>query len=458
MAVWAEVSSTSLRTPQLRFDPEYFSPERIKAGEIAESFSRKIRLDSLCSKLTQGPNPRFAEEGIPCLNGKNIYFGTTTADEPNYVSDEEYRKFSSYWLRKGDIMITLKHATKIGRAWVIETADPMMFSRNVGLIRLEDNSSASIASVLFYIWSSVGQLQLDRFATGGTSGQITLPISYLRRLWIPRFPKSVQDELADYFVGYQKLKKISENLYDAAQGILKEELGLDKLKITHPVGYEARLSEIRAAKRFDGEYFKPSFRQIVKCVTNYRYGYEPLLRNVQEIRPNVDPSQQPEKTFQYVELADINASLGLVMSASEVLGKEAPSRARRTITKDDVIISAVAGSIDKAALVGEKYANALASTGFFQFRSDVYDPRFLLVLLRCQSTRMQLEREATGGILSAVSQRRLRHVVIPTVPKELQDEIAQKVGESHAAYREAETLLEKAKRRVEELIEQEAAR
>ena len=69
---------------------------------------------------------------------------------------------------------------------------------------------------------------------------------------------------------------------------------------------------------------------------------------------------------------------------------------------------------------------------------------------------MQLEREATGGILSAVGQRRLRHVVIPIIPKELQDEIAQKVGESHAAYREAETLLEKAKRCVEELIEQEA--
>jgi len=457
VAVWAEVFSTSLRTPQLRFDAEFFRPERIEAGCVAEAFPRKIRLGSLCSKLTQGPNPTFVASGIPCLNGKNIYFGTATSGEPNYVSEEEYNRFAAYQLREGDIVITLKHATKIGRAWVIEKPGRMIFSRNVGLIRLKGTSPVNTASVLFYIWSSVGQLQLDRFATGGTSGQITLPISYLKTLWIPRFTRAAQQELAGYLLDYMKLKRKAEDLYESARLMLEADLGLDNVLLSYPVGYEARFSEIRAARRFDGEYFKPSFRQIVDCVFRYRHGYEPLLRHVQEIRPNVDPRRFPDELFRYVELADINASLGLITSAAEVVGRDAPSRARRRIAKDDVLISAVVGSIDKAALVGEKFEDALASTGFFQFRSATYDPRYLLVLLRCKAIRMQLEREATGGILSAVSQRRLRYVIIPQVPQDIQEAIAERVGESHSTYRKAELLLEKAKRRVEEMIEQETA-
>ena len=451
MAICAEVV-LSMISQENRWGAEFYDPKFLKPLNKAYKW---VRIGKILNMCQYGLSRAMNDEGI----GKPIYrmneIENLFLSEPQKfvrVDDKEYREFR---LSKDDILFNRTNSFEfVGRTGILKHSQDAVFASY--LVRIRPDRNLILPEFLtVYLNTKFGVGQIKRRAMPSIN-QTNVSASELKRIPIPLLPMPKQEQIAALVNNAAAHREDAKTLYRDAEESLEVELGLDKLKITHPVGYEARLSEIRAAKRFDGEYFKPSFRQVVKCVTNYRYGYEPLLRNVQEIRPNVDPSQQPEKTFQYVELADINASLGLVMSASEVLGKEAPSRARRTITKDDVIISAVAGSIDKAALVGEKYANALASTGFFQFRSDVYNPRFLLVLLRCRSTRMQLEREATGGILSAVSQRRLRHVVIPIIPKELQDEIAQKVGESHAAYREAETLLEKAKRCVEELIEQEA--
>ena len=451
MAVWMEVRLSQLSYDR-RLDPEFYRPEDISADSKLSSFLCR-RLGNIAS-VTDGEHGSvpLSSSGIRYLTAENIQPGYITVDSVRFVDEWVHRRNARAAVRPGDILISIKGT--LGQVAVAESwLPPANMNRDVAIVKMQakDIIPEYIAAFLL---SRFGQYQALREGSGGVQQMITL--GRLRTIRIPVLKLKAQNSIAVLWKNSLNKRNEANRSYECAVGILNDELGLDKLKITHPLGYEAKLSETRAAMRFDGEYFKPSFRQVVKFVINYHYGYEPLLRNVQEIRLNVNPSHQPEKSFQYVELADINASLGLVMSASEVLGKEAPSRARRKIIADDVIVSSVAGSIDKAALVGKKYSGALASTGFFQFRSDVYDPRFLLVLLRCKLTTMQLKREATGGILSAVGKVRLRHVVIPTVPREVQEEVARKAGESHAAYREAEGLLSKAKCRVEELIEQES--
>src|SRR5580698_8646215 len=41
-----------------------------------------------------------------------------------------------------------------------------------------------------------------------------------------------------------------------------------------------------------------------------------------------DPSQRPEDTFMYVDIASIDVETGAITSPQEMLGEEAPSRAR----------------------------------------------------------------------------------------------------------------------------------
>ena len=116
--------------------------------------------------------------------------------EPNYVSAKEFERLSGYALRLNDLVITLKHATKVGRVWIVEdNGESGIFSRNVGLIRLQVDSPIRPSVLLLYLWTKAGQLLIDRCATGGTTGQITLPVSELRSVPIPPISDTEQQKI-----------------------------------------------------------------------------------------------------------------------------------------------------------------------------------------------------------------------------------------------------------------------
>jgi len=199
--------------------------------------------------------------------------------------------------------------------------------------------------------------------------------------------------------------------------------------------------------------FKPAFDQVTEKVASYRNGYASLLTCAEPVRPDFDPGRHPDTSFKYVELADIDMSLGIIRSASEIKGEEAPSRARRILKKGDVIVSSVEGSLEKVALADEEYEGSLASTGFFQFRGRVSQPEVLLVLARSVVLQAQLKRECAGTILTAVPNESLKRIIIPMLPPRVQQGIAELVRQSHEARRKARDLLEEAKRKVEEAVE-----
>jgi hypothetical protein len=459
MAIWEQTTLGNLAT-QGRWDSEYYQPEYLA---IATALDKEVhpRLGTLarttCSAFYPAATGFYQKEGMPFIRCVDVNENPVIRGSQPFerIPESFVREHGSIrTLQPGDIVIS-KVGSPCYASILDHTTGEVALTRTVLGLHSIRTERVDPYYLVAFLRSKYGFYQLLREREQQIQLQLTLDRVRKIRVHLPDL--STQRLIGNLIRQHGDALQQAEDLYDEAASLLAKVLKLDQLTLSHPVGYEARLSEVRAARRFDGEYFKPSFRQIVDCVFRYRHGYEPLLRHVQEIRPNVDPRRFPDELFRYIELADINASLGLITSAAEVVGRDAPSRARRRIAKDDVLISAVVGSIDKAALVGEKFEDALASTGFFQFRSATYDPRYLLVLLRCKAIRMQLEREATGGILSAVSQRRLRHVIIPTIPPDIQEAIAEKVGESHSTYRKAELLLEKAKRRVEEMIEQETA-
>ncbi|WP_295457723.1 hypothetical protein [uncultured Thiodictyon sp.] len=122
-----------------------------------------------------------------------------------------------------------------------------------------------------------------------------------------------------------------------------------------------------------------------------------------------------------------------------------------------MIASAVVGSIDKAATIAYEQAGLIASTGFFQLRPRIMSTEYLLVLVRSRCVQMQFQHQTTGGILSAVPDSRLKHVQVPNLPEAIREKISEFVIHSHDAERESVRLVEQAKTRVEQLIE-EAAR
>ena len=244
--------------------------------------------------------------------------------------------------------------------------------------------------------------------------------------------------------------KRSKSLYAEAEVLLLAELGLDDLDLSHQPTYTRNFSETWAAGRLDAEFYEPRYYTLLDRIRNSPYGAAPLLSKARYIREYADID--PAKSYRYIELADINQSIGTVEKASEYRGDKLPSRARLLLKSGDVVISSVQGSLDKVALIPEHLDGALGSTGFFQFRPLEYPAEVLLVLLSSKPMQLQFHRHARGAILMATAASSLEDIFVPEVPDSLQEKITELVRKSHSSYDEAKRLLEEAKRRVEEMV------
>lgn len=456
MALISEISATALRTPQRRFDSEYFLPERIRAGVFVDSFPQKTRLGFLCDKITQGSNPAFTGSGLPCLNGKNIRFGSTSTGEPNYVSETEFCRLKSYRLQHGDIVITLKHATKIGRSWIIEDESPCIFSRNVGLIRLRPDAPISAPTLLFYLWSDVGQKSLDRFATGGTSGQITLATSYLRRMWVPLIRAIDQRTLNGFFDAYQRAIVRSNELYASAHRILEEELGLDKIDLSHRVGYETSLSETLQARRWDPQHYRPKYKALLDAI-HKAPGYRLLGDMVSYNLRGLQPEYVPDGPIAVVNSQHIGPQ-HLAYDQFERTSETAfASAGRAHIRKNDILVYTTGAYVGRTnVFLEETQAVASNHVNIVRLRPE-YDAAYVGLVLNSSIGLLQTEKHATGSAQAELYPSAIAKFFVPLLKPKMMTAIGDKVRASYVALCESRQLLGQAKRRVEELIEQKTA-
>jgi len=292
-------------------------------------------------------------------------------------------------------------------------------------------------------------MQVLRLPVGSVQQHIFL--WQTKSLLIPIFPNKVTSAIEKIFKTGLNEQKKSKLLYSQAETLLLEELGLKDFEAKEDLSCVVNLSDVKEAGRIDAEFWQPKYERLLEKIKNY--GGEKLFDVVENVAAKFDPSSKPDTAFKYVELSNINSSIGVIDGFSDVLGKEAPSRAKRILKEGDVIVSSVEGSLGKVALVHSEQDDFLASTGFFQFRAKDILPEVLLILAKSPIMQMQLEKQTAGTILTAVPKNAVENVFIPILPKPTQQKIADLVRRSHEARKRAKELLEEAKRKVEEMIE-----
>lgn len=127
-----------------------------------------------------------------------------------------------------------------------------------------------------------------------------------------------------------------------------------------------------------------------------------------------DPTLEPENTFVYIDIAGVEGKTGAIVKTKELLGAEAPSRARQIVHKNDVIISTVRPYLRATALVPEHLDNQICSTGFCVLRSrDERGFGFLYALSRLQWFTDQLNARARGASYPAVTDGDILNLRVP---------------------------------------------
>ncbi|PIN84007.1 hypothetical protein COV61_01425, partial [Candidatus Micrarchaeota archaeon CG11_big_fil_rev_8_21_14_0_20_47_5] len=272
-------------------------------------------------------------------------------------------------------------------------------------------------------------------------------------LKVPILSESFQKKIECLILESKAKINDSVDKYKQAEKTLLNELNLNDYKPEHKLSYDTKLREILNSKRIDADYYQPKYKEIEQKIKNYRLSSKPLSEVIKIKNKNFFPVD--DKEYKYIELSNISSN-GNITSCTIDLGKNLPSRARRKVSKGDVIISTIEGALESCAVITDEYDGVLCSTGFFVINSKIINSETLLVLAKSIIMQNLLRRGCKGTILTAISKDELDKIEIPLIKESIQKDISQKIIESYKQRKESKELLEKAKKIVEDEIEKEA--
>lgn len=430
-----------------RMDAEYYQPEFF----IDLTKGKWKSIGDILTKCQYGLSLAMndSEKGYPMFKMDNIE-NTFLFDDNIRSADVSEKEFENFQLERNDVLFNRVNSEEfVGRTGIYKLDLKSTFASY--LIRLQPNKNEILPDYLnIFINSKFGLRQIKKYARRAVN-QANVNAEELKQFKIAMLPMTAQKEIEKLSnESWDKIQN-SKSLYQQAEELLLKELGLRGFNNEEKLSSIVNLFDIESMHRIDAEYFQSKYKIIEDKIKEY--SYKSLKEIIQNVSAKFDPSKEPNENFKYVELSNISSALGTIEGFSDVLGREAPGRAKRVLKEGDVIVSSVEGSLEKVALVKKEQEGYLASTGFFQLRSESILPEVILVLAKSIVFKMQLEKQCAGTILTAVPKGAINNVIIPILPKETQQKIADLVIQSHEARKKSKELLEEAKRKVEELIE-----
>ena len=139
----------------------------------------------------------------------------------------------------------------------------------------------------------------------------------------------------------------------------------------------------------------------------------------------VIPKEDTE--FFYIDISSVDRISKKIISPQRIIGKDAPSRARKLIKTGDVIVSMTRPNLNAVALVGSEYDGQIASTGFEILRSNGVDPRWIGYLVRTNEFIDAMTSLVQGALYPAIRSKDVRAHQIPVAPLAEQRRIADKL-------------------------------
>lgn len=363
-----------------------------------------------------------------------------------FISEKAHKQNPRTALRKNDVIIST--VGTIGNCAVVDDSIlPANSDRHVGIIRIKNDYSPYVLST--FLLSKYGKIQTSREATGNV--QLNLFIYKLKELEIPQFFPDFQSKIEQIVKSAHAKLSESKSLYAEAEDILLLELGL---KNWHPRNTNINVKKLKESflqtGRLDSEYYLPRYEDYAHLIEHYRGGYGQFSNVCMINEANYVPAANEKYT--YIELGNIG-SYGNITDCTVAYGKDLPSRARRVVHTNNVILSSVGGSLQSCALISSEYDNAICSTGFFVVRSNAINSETLLTLFKSEVMQNLLKQSCSGTILTAINHTELQKIVVPKIRKEVQDKIAENIQKSIALRNKSKSLLENAKVQVENVIQ-----
>ena len=434
--------SDVLADEDLRLEGKYYNSKKISfncaKGETIEIFSQYGTSKDLNED----------DEGYPILrlNEFDSFFISKPAKYCNLIDFETYESLK---LKKDDVLIcrTNGNPNYVGKAAIVPKDYDYAFASYLFRVRPNPDIINS-ATLVTFLNSKYGRIEIEKFSM--VSNQANFSPAKFRKISIPIFSSQFNKQIERCVYNAFDLSENSKSLYSEAGDILLSELGLKGWQPNNnPVNIKQLKESFLASGRLDAEYYQPKYEDYSEFIKHYKGGSDTLASICSVNDKNYNPLD--DSKYKYIELSNIGNS-GEITGCTTSIGAELPTRARRLVHTNDVIVSSIEGSLQSVALVTEEYDKAICSTGFYVVNSKTINPETLLVLFKSEPMQNLLKQGCSGTILTAIGRTEFQNLVMPKIRKEVQTEIAEYVQKSMSLRTEAKQILENAKLKVESKI------
>lgn len=145
-------------------------------------------------------------------------------------------------------------------------------------------------------------------------------------------------------------------------------------------------------------------------------------KKIKELISKVDNIKGKELKIRYIDISSINKELNEINSFTEYDLRQAPSRARQIIYKDDILFSSVRPNLKTVAKVKYDFDNMIGSTGFIVLRAnEKVIPEYLLRAVLSKEFTESMKLKTAGAAYPAVSPSDVYNEEIPWVNRGVQE-------------------------------------
>ncbi|MDD4072140.1 MAG: hypothetical protein PHY78_07255 [Desulfobacterales bacterium] len=347
----------------------------------------------------------------------------------------------------GDVLLSIV-GTIGSLSLVSDTIGEATGSCKIAILRSKRNYSPFCLAA--FLMSKFGQLQIKRNTRGAV--QMGLILKDLSRIRVPKFSEADQTQIETIVKKSIWVNRQSKTIYAQAQHLLESELVLDKLRFQKPVGYTARFSEMEQSRRMDAQHYQPQFSQLLSHLAYFK------SKRIRDIRTYNRRGLQPVY-FEHGPIDVVNSQhLGPQHIIYDGLQKASETAFAASseghIQMNDLLVYTTGAYIGRTN-VYLRNAPALASNhvNILRLNSDI-DAAYMTLVFQSIVGQFQTQKYLRGSAQAELYPTDIDWFVVPLIDSSKQIAIGDLVRDSLEKQQESKCLLEQAKTRVEQLIEE----
>lgn len=457
-----------------RIDSEYFKKEYLENEERLLNLN-SVKLGKICSFICNGDDCRdYKENGLKYIRtgdikeyGLDLYNCATIRDD--FISNIK--------LEIGDLLITRKG--NYGKSQVVNNIEILksIVSSEIFQLKLKDINPYFVD---VFLKTKFGQIQFEKNIHGVSNFSVTQ--ESLLNFLIPLFPKPFQLEIEKLVKQSHEALEDSKRLYKEAQELLYKELELDfknplksllksSLQAKKPselaiindiskkyphlnISVRPLSKSLHKSGRLDSEYYQSKYDLMETKIKDYKGGYCKLQNLVLNYSGGFAFSSDDYLENGDLALIRINniKNADLDMSNAVYLKKQCEKLSPKDKVKQGDILISMSGSIGLSCLIKENI-EAMTNQRILKISIKDFSGDVLVLLLNSIFCKLQFERIGTGGVQTNISSNDILNILIPKINPATQEQIALKIQKSFTLRAKSKDLLQNAKMRLENAIE-----